>query len=258
MSNSDTPIRIRTERRGAILVVTIDRPEARNAFDGEATRQMEEAMDLLDGDSTLHIGIITGANGVFSAGADLKAVAAGKRWIGKRGGFGLFIKPPVKPLIAAVEGYAVGGGFELCLACDMVVASREAKLGLPEARVGVVAIGGGLFRLPKRMPYHVAMELALTAEIHTADFFHQHGIVNRLVEPGAALDEALKLAAVVLRNSPMAVSASKQILAKAADWTDEESWAAQRVYSDVAMQSEDAREGMAAFAEKRPAQWKGR
>lgn len=247
--------RIRTETRGAILLVTVDRPDARNAFDAAATQQMEAAMDRLDADDSLHLGIITGTNGCFSAGADLKARAAGKRYASHRGGFGVFAKPPNKPLIAAVEGLALGGGLELCLSCDLIVAARNAKMGLTEPRVGVLAIGGGLFRLPKRLPYHIAMELALTAEIKTAEFFHAHGMINRLTEPGAALEEALELAALIIRNAPLATAASKQIIAKAYDWTDAQAWVEQMPIADVALQSQDAKEGVAAFMEKRPPEW---
>jgi enoyl-CoA hydratase len=250
--------RIRTEVRDRILIVTIDRPDARNAFDAATKQEMEAAMDRLDADPDLHLGIITGANGVFCAGEDLKARAAGKTWSGKRGGFGIFAKPPHKPLIAAVEGYAVGGGFELCLSCDLIVAARDAKFGLTEPRVGVLAIGGGLFRLPKRLPYHIAMELALTAEIRAAEFFHTQGMVNRLTEPGEALTGALALAEQVLRNAPLATAASKQIIARAFDWTEAESWTAQMPIADVALHSEDAKEGVDAFIGKRRPAWSGR
>src|SRR5687768_13166574 len=169
---SDTP-RILTERRGPVLIVTINRPEAKNAFDSTTSFALNEAMDLLEREDELFVGVITGAGGTFSAGADLKEAASGKpRERPPRGGFGVFAKPPRKPLIAAVEGYAVGGGFELCLSCDLIVAARTAKFGLPEVRHNVVALGGGLFRLPRRIPYHVAMELALTGEFRDAEFFH--------------------------------------------------------------------------------------
>src|SRR5262245_49267496 len=186
---------ILTERRGPILVVTVNRPEAKNAFNVATSQQMNVAMDLLDAEDGLFAGVITGAGGTFSAGADLKEAASGaRRERPPRGGFGVFATPPRKPLIAAVEGFAVGGGFELCLACDLVVAARDAKFGLPEVRHNLVALGGGLFRLPRRMPYHVAMELALTGEFKDAEFFARHGIVNRVVEPGTALQEAIALA----------------------------------------------------------------
>jgi enoyl-CoA hydratase len=242
-----------------VLVVTINRPQARNAMDKAAAQAMNEAMDLLDDDDGLHIGIVTGAAGNFSTGADLKALARGERPITEaRGGFGLFRRPPGKPLIAAVEGYALGGGLELCLSCDLVVASRAARMGLTEVRHSVCATGGGLFRLPRRIPYHIAMELALSGDIREAAFFHQHGLVNRLVEPGEALQEAASWAERLLENAPLALAASKEIIRRSRDWTDEQAWEAQQPIAMKAFDSEDRREGLAAFAEKRKPVWKGR
>lgn len=248
-----------TERRGPILLVTINRPQAKNAFDNLTSRQMNEAMDLLDDDDSLFLGIITGAGGTFSAGADLIEIGKGiTRERQPRGGFGVFGKPPRKPLIAAVEGYAVGGGFELCLACDIIIAAKTAKLGLPEVRHNVVAIGGGLFRLPKRMPYHLAMELALTGELRDAGFFHNIGIVNRLTEQAEAVNEAFAFAEKLLANGPTALAASKQIIRQAFEWKEDEAWAAQMPIAELALNSEDRREGLQAFREKRKPVWKGR
>ncbi|MEW2359575.1 crotonase/enoyl-CoA hydratase family protein [Spirillospora sp. NPDC029432] len=249
---------IRTERHGHTLLITVDRPGARNAFDRETAAQMESAMDLLDGDAELRAGVVTGANGTFSAGADLKAAARGERpATRRRGGFGVFARPPGKPLIAAVEGHAVAGGFELALACDLVVAAEDARMGLPEVRHNLVAIGGGLFRLPHRMPYHLAMELALTAEPRPASYFHQWGVVNHLVPPGTAAAGALDLAARIGRNGPLAVAASARIMRRSADWTEEQAWREQAAIATPAMRSADTAEGLRAFAEKRAPRWRG-
>jgi enoyl-CoA hydratase len=255
----DTTLNVLAERRGPLLIVTLNRPQVKNACDAATAAQMSAAMDQLDEDDSLFMGILTGSGGNFSTGADLKAVARGERaTTPSRGGFGVFRRPPRKPLIAAVEGYAVGGGLELCLSCDLIVAARDARMGLPEVRHSVVAVGGGLFRLPRRMPYHIAMELALSGEIREAGFFHQHGLVNRLVEPGRALDEAIALAEGLLVNAPLALAASKEIMQRSASWSDEQAWELQAPIAARAIDSEDRREGLAAFAEKRKPKWSGR
>lgn len=255
---TDPSDRILTDRRGAVLVVTINRPEARNAFDAISSRAMEAAMDLFDNEPSLFIGVITGAGQNFCAGADLKARGRGEQRAQlTRGGFGVFRRPPHKPLIAAVEGYAIGGGFELCLACDLIVAARDAQFGLPEVRHNVVALGGGLFRLPRRMPYHIAMELALTGEFKDAEFFHRLGVVNRIVEPGTSLEEAMKFAETLLVNGPTGLAAAKEIIFNSCNWTEEEAWREQRAIARTAIESEDRAEGLRAFAEKRKPIWKG-
>lgn len=256
MNAASEPVGV--ERRGHALIVTLNRPEAKNACNLAMARGIHAAMDRLDAEDDLFVGIVTGAGGTFSAGADLKALERGERGVTERGGFGMFKRPSQKPLIAAVEGYAVGGGLELCLCCDLIVAASDAKLGLPEVRHNVVAVGGGLFRLPRRIPYHLAMELALTGQLRDAAFFHQHGLINRLCAQGAALDEALALADALLVNGPTALAASKQIMQQACDWTDAEAWDRQAPIAARAFDAEDRLEGVRAFAEKRKPVWRGK
>lgn len=248
-----------TERRDGVLIVTINRPDARNAVNGGVANGMSAAMDELDGDDDLRVGIVTGAGGYFSAGMDLKAFVSGESpYAGDRGFAGIAQRSSRKPLIAAVEGFALAGGFEIALSCDLIVASREARFGIPEVKRSLVAAAGALIRLPKRIPYHFAMELALTGEPIGAERAHAIGIVNRLAEPGSALDTALELAAQITKNAPLALIASKQILQQSANWTEEEAWERQGEISGPVFVSEDAREGATAFAEKRDPVWRGR
>jgi enoyl-CoA hydratase len=250
---------ILTEDRHGTLIITINRPDARNSVNGDVANGMAEALDRLDAEDNLRVGIVTGAGGYFSAGMDLKAFVQGQSpYAGDRGFAGITQRSARKPLIAAVEGFALAGGFEIALSCDLIVASREARFGIPEVKRSLVAAAGALLRLPKRIPYHLAMELALTGEPIAAERAREIGIVNRLAEPGAALDAAIELAHQIVKNAPLALIASKEILQNAVDWTEEQGWAKQGEISGPVFTSEDAREGATAFAEKREPVWRGR
>ncbi|WP_353233525.1 crotonase/enoyl-CoA hydratase family protein [Diaphorobacter ruginosibacter] len=245
------------ETRGNIQIMTLNRPEARNAVSLEMAQAMAAALDAFDADPALSVGIITGAGGSFCAGMDLKGFLQGKRpTIPGRGFCGITIKPPRKPIIAAVEGYALAGGFEVVLACDLIVASREARFGLPEVKRGLAAAGGGLLRLPRRLPYHLAMECILTGDMLSAERAQQNGLINRMTEPGGALDAAIELANAVAANGPLSLVASKQVVGESADWSREEMFDRQAAITDPVFASQDAREGAAAFAEKRKPVWK--
>jgi enoyl-CoA hydratase len=248
-----------TARRGRALVVTLNRPDQRNAVNGAVAEGVAAALERLDADDDLAVGVLTGAGKGFCAGMDLKAFVAGERpWVGDRGFAGITHRSADTPLIAAVEGFAVAGGLEVALACDLIVAARGAKLGIPEVKRGLVASGGGLLRLPGRIPWHAAMEMALTGDPITAERAYELGLVNRLAEPGAALDTALELAEAVAVNGPLAVRASKQILTRSGDWTQEEMWERQGELAEPVLASEDAREGATTFAERRAPEWRGR
>lgn len=253
------PSPVLTERRGDVLVVTLNRPEVRNAVNAAMAAGVADALETLDGDPELRAGVLGGAGRSFCAGMDLAAFVAGERPFHPQRGFaGIAEQPPRKPLIAAVEGFAVAGGFEIVLACDLVVAAAGSRLGIPETKRGLVAAGGGLLRLPRRLPYNVVMELALTGDPMEAERLHALGLVNRVAAPGAALDEALALAAAISANGPLAVNASKEVLGAQFAWPEEERWARQRELSSPVLESEDAVEGARAFTEKRAPVWRGR
>lgn len=242
-----------------ILTITIARPEARNAMTLFAATAIAAALDELDARDDLRIGILTGAGGTFCAGMDLKGFLRGERpSIPGRGFGGLTRKPPRKPLIAAVEGYALAGGFELVLACDLVVASEAAQFGVPEVKRGLAATAGGLVRLPRQLPYRIAMELALTGDMFPAKRAYEYGLVNRLVPAGQALEEARRLAATIAGNGPLSVAASKRVIVESQDWSSEEVWDRQVALTEHVFTSQDAREGSAAFAEKRKPVWQGK
>jgi enoyl-CoA hydratase len=248
-----------TERRDGVLLITLNRPEARNAVNRALAEGVAAALDALDADGDLAVGVLTGAGAGFSAGMDLKAFVAGESaWVGDRGFAGIVQRSARKPLIAAIEGFAVAGGLEIALACDLIVAARGAKLGIPEVKRSLVAAAGALMRLPRRVPYGVAMELALTGDTITAERAYELGLVNRVTEQGQAIDAALELAAAIARNGPLALDATKAILQQQFDWSEQEFWQRQGELSGPVFSSEDAREGATAFAEKRDPVWRGR
>ncbi len=255
---TETSDAVLTERRGRVLVVTLNRPDQRNAVNAALAQGIAAAMDELDRESELSIGVVTGAGKGFCAGMDLKAFVAGESpHVEGRGFAGITRRAAAKPLIAAVEGFAVAGGLEVALSCDLIVASRGAKLGIPEVKRSLVAAAGGLLRLPRVLPRNIAMELALTGEPILAERGYELGLVNRLTEPGEALAAALELAETIAHNGPLALAASKQILQESVDWPEAEFFARQNEIAGPVMSSQDAREGATAFAEKRAPVWKG-
>ena len=248
-----------TERRGNVLLITLNRPEVRNAVNAALAEGVGNALDELDADDGLSVGVLTGAGGFFCAGMDLGAFVKGESsWYGDRGFAGITQRSARKPLIAAIEGFALAGGLEIALACDLIVAARGAKMGIPEAKRSILAAAGALLRLPRRMPYHLVMELALTGDPFPSDRFYELGVVNRLVEPGATVDAALELAAQIGKNGPLALIASKRILQEQYDWSSEEMWEKQGAISGPVFASEDAKEGASAFKEKRDPVWRSR
>ena len=243
-----------TEARGRVLLITLNRPEAKNAVNGALADALVEAIAQLDDDAGLTAGVLTGADGGFSAGMDLKAFAAGE----PIKNFPTFLQNGAKkPLIAAIEGFALAGGLEIALTCDLLVAAKGVKLGVPEVKRGLMAAGGGLFRLPQRIAYGVAMELALTGDPITAERAHEIGLVSRLAEPGKAVDAALELAEAIAENAPLAVAASKKVVRDSIGISDGDAWQVQSSLVGSVFASKDAKEGATAFAQKRKPEWKG-
>lgn len=253
MSESEKAVLV--EVRGRVLVITLNRPEHLNSINNALTTQLWDAVQRLDADPLLTAAVVTGNGRAFCAGMDLKAFAKGE----DLSTFMRFIKHGSdKPLLAAIEGFALGGGLEIALACDLLIASRDAKLGIPEASVGLFAAAGGLLRLPGRIGYGKAMEMAITAQPITADEAFEHGLVTRVAEPGESLDVALSVAEQVARNAPLAVAASKQLIRAAQNVTETDFWALQKEPYARVFRSSDAKEGPRAFAQKRPPEWSGR
>lgn len=246
-----------TEVDDGILIVTLNRPEAKNAVNKALAEGVAEALERLDSDNDLRVGIITGAGGTFCSGMDLKGFLRGESpMVQGRGFAGITQRPPDKPVIAAVDGYALAGGMEVALSCDLIVANKDAKFGIPEVKRGLVAAAGGLIRMPRQIPYRLAMEYALTGEFIGADKALEIGLINRVTD-GVALDAAKELAAKINENGPLAVKVSKQIVSQQFDWNAEEMWKNQGKLMGSVMGSNDAREGAAAFAEKRKPNWTG-
>ena len=249
---------VRVVQEGKLLVITLCRPGMRNAIDRATSQALADAMDRLDSDDTVTVGILTGEGGHFCSGMDLKAFVKGERIeLPGRGLGGIIETPPKKPVIAAVEGFALAGGFEIALACDLIVAADNAQFGLPEVKRGLMAGSGGLLRLPQRIPRQIAMQYALTGDMMSAEEARQWGLVNLLTLPGEALGEAKTLAHKIAANAPLAVSVSKQVVSDSLHWPADERWQRQNALLEFIIHSNDAKEGATAFSEKRPPLWTG-
>ena len=248
-----------TSAEDGVLIVTLNRPEARNAANKALAEGVAAAMDELDSNDELRVAILTGAGGTFCSGMDLKAFITGETPMVKGRGFaGLTEASPKKPLIGAVEGYALAGGLELAISCDIIIAADDAKFGIPEVKRGLAAAAGGLLKLPRQIPSRVAMELALTGDFISAQRAYELGLVNHVVPAGTALDAAKELAAKIAANGPLAVAASKAVMMGQSDWSQDEMFGKQNDLVNPVFVSEDAIEGATAFAEKRAPQWKGK
>lgn len=259
MSAADTTAPLLTERRGGVLIVTLNRPEVRNALDSALIRGIADALDLLDRDPELQVAVLTGAGKGFCAGMDLGAFAGGDlMWEGDTGFMRIVAQPATKPVLAAVEGFAVGGGLEFALACDLIVAGSSAKLGIPEVKRSLVAAGGALRRIPERVGRGAALRLALTGDLIDGRRAYEIGLVDELAADGDALRTALALAERIAANGPLALGATKRLLGSQADWSEPEFWRRQEELRDPILASEDAHEGSLAFTEKRAPVWRGR
>ena len=250
---------VMTDIDDGVLTITLNRPAAKNAVNKAVAEGIAAAIDELESNSALRVAILTGAGGTFCSGMDLKAFVTGVLPIVEGRGFaGLCEYTPAKPLIAAIEGYALAGGFELAISCDLVVAADDSKFGIPEVKRGLAAGAGGLVKLPKQIPSRIAKELALTGDFISAHRAFDLGLINEVVPAGSALDAAKALARKIAANGPLAVALSKQVVDGAQDWSSDEMFAKQQAIIQPIFTSEDAIEGATAFAEKRAPQWKGR
>ena len=246
------------DRSDGVMTITLNRPKARNAVNRALAEGVSAALDELDSNDDIRVAILTGAGGTFCSGMDLKAFVTGETPnIEGKGFAGLTEKAPRKPLIAAVEGYALAGGFELAISCDLVVAADNAQFGIPEVKRGLAAAAGGLMKLPRQIPSRLAMELALTGEFISSQRAYDIGLINEVVEAGTALEAAKTLAAKISANGPLAVAVSKQVVLESGDWSSDEMWKKQGALVMPVFVSKDAIEGATAFAEKRPPNWKG-